>query len=221
MAKTNKRTTPNRIYNRSMRVSLGVRGRISNDTTISGNTYSVPVQVTTDGTDSFLISMNPGVTNAFIASSTIRSIATRYSEYCLTPSTTFHWEPRCPLTATGNYWLAWSDNPDFLVAFLNATTTQRVGMVKTISGAKCYPIWQAATIRMGPPRRKWFTVDASSRLDITNTVERQLTAMDFDRTTQGTFFYAVEGAVASTTVAICYLTETYKVRGLLGALPAA
>lgn len=221
MGKMTKQVTPNKIFNRTMRLNLGVRGRISNDTTLSGNTYSQPISVNVNGVDSFILLINPGYTNNFIASSTLRNIAVRYSEYCATAQTTLHWAPRCPLTATGNYWIAWSDNPDLIVAFLNATVENRVAIVKSISGAKCYPIWQASTLKMGPPKRKWFTMDATGRLDLTDTTQRQLTAMDIDRTSQGAFLYAIEGALASSTVAMMYLTESYKVRGLLGSLPAA
>lgn len=221
MAKRNKRMTPATAMGRTLRVNTTVKGRVTNDTTLSGNTYSQPITSIADGSDAFYFPINPINTVGFISSSTVRSIVQRYTEYRALPNTTVHWEPRCPLTATGNYWVGWSENAEFHMAFVSASPSVRVAMVKTLSNAKCYPIWQASTMRIGASRRNWYAVDNNPYSVLGTVGDRAITAMDYDRGSQGAFYYAVEGALPETQVAIMYSTESYKVRGLLGAIPAA
>jgi len=216
MVKPNKRITPNKVMNRPMRVNLNVRGSISNETTVTGNSYSIAITTSDEGTDAFIYPICPISPFGLVNTSTVRQIARFYTEYKFLASTQIHWEPRCPLTSTGNYWVAWTENPDYIVAFLTGTPTARLALVKTLTNAKCYPIWQSSTHRIGPPRRNWFTVDNSLYNATGSADERELVSMDYDRALQGVFVYAVEGAQPLQEVAIMYSNEQIKVRGLHG-----
>lgn len=206
---------------RPTRINNTVRGRITSNTVISGNTYTGPITTNAAGLDSYYIPMWCNRDGVFLTSSTVRGVGMFYSEYKFQPSTMLYWEPACPLTSTGNYWLAWTDNPELISQFANTgtSTAARVSIVKSVSNARCYPIWQSATIRIGASKRSWYSTDISTLSQGITDQERQITSIDTERLMQGAFLFAVEGALSSQVVARAYVQEHIHVRGLLGTIP--
>lgn len=206
------------------RQKQGVVGRVTNDTRLTGHSYCAIPQSNEQGFDAFYITLAAGlqptgtgaVTVSFIVSSSIRVVASQYQEYKYLPGTKLHWEPRVPVTSTGNYWVGWVDNPELLLRLRSSAPIDRAALIRSIDTMRVYPIWQASTTPIGPPRRPFYNTNVTIFTDTSSESAETLSIMEYERSVQGAFVYLVEGAPADITLAQPYLTEVLHLRGLTG-----
>lgn len=210
--------TPGKLLGNTSKVRQSVRGNIRGETTLRGTSYCFIPEAATDGTDVFIIVLDagrpPSVTAnaAFISSSSIRAVTRLYQEYRYLPGTVLKWEPRVPITSRGNYWIAWCDNPEFIVRYIFATSEVKKTMIRSLSSARVYALWRESTTPIGPPRKRMFNIDAS----VSESTNREVDYNTFERTVQGAFLFLVEGAEPGQAIAQPYLQEVVQLRGLTG-----
>lgn len=206
------------------RQKQGFVGRVTNDTRLTGHSYCAVPQSNETGFDAFYITLAAGlqptgtgaVTVSFIVSSSIRVVASQYQEYKYLPGTKLHWEPRVPVTSTGNYWVGWVDNPELLLRLRSSAPIDRAAIIRSIDTMRVYPIWQASTTPIGPPRRPFYNTNVTIFTDTSSESAETLSILEYERSVQGAFVYLVEGAPANITLAQPYLTEVLHLRGLTG-----
>lgn len=202
----------------------GVVGRVTNDTRLTGHSYCAVPQANAQGFDAFYITLAAGlqptgtgaVSLSFIVSSSIRVLASQYQEYKYLPGTKLHWEPRVPVTSTGNYWVGWVDSPELLLKIRSSAPIDRAAIIRSIDTMRVYPIWQSSTTSIGPSRRPFYNTNSTVFTDTSSVSTETLTIMEYERSVQGAFVYLVEGAPANITLAQPYLTEVLHLRGLTG-----
>jgi len=189
-----------------------------------GHSYCALPTSNATGTDAFMMLLaageqptGTGPTNSgFIVSSTIRAIAARYQEYLYLPGTKLHWEPRVPVTSTGNYWVGWIDNPELLLQMIVGPAATRRAIVQSVDTVRVYPIWQSSVTPIGPPRKKSYNVNTTLFVDTVNLSETTVTIHEIERSVQGAFVFIVDGAPPNITVAQPYISEQISLRGLTG-----
>jgi hypothetical protein len=227
MARRGKNTNMPGFQQKRKKNKQGVRGRITNDTRLTGHSYCNTTTTDATGLDCFMVLLSAGEQPSttgparfgFVVSSSIRQVAACYQEYKYLPGTKLHWEPRVAVTSTGNYWIGYIDNPELIIRFMDgANTIERAAIARSIDTMRIYPIWQSASCSIGPSRRSSYNVNVTLDTDINN-VPRSARIAEIERSCQGAFIFLIEGGNPSTVTAQPYLTEILSLKGLTG-LPA-
>jgi len=224
MARRGKNTNVPGFQQRRKKNKQTVRGRITNDTRLTGHSYCNTTSTDATGLDSFMCLLSAGeqpnpfgeARFGFVVSSSIRRVASSYQEYKYLPGTKFHWEPRVGVTTPGNYWIGYIDNPELILAFMEAvSTTDRANIVRSIDTMRIYPMWQSASCAITSSRRNMYNINATLSLN-PDTIPTPSRIAELERSVQGAFIFLVEGAPPNTIVSQPYLTEVLSLKGLTG-----
>jgi hypothetical protein len=136
------------------------------------------------------------------------TVAGLYNLFKYLPGTMFHYVPQVSMSTSGIVYTAFIDNPEIFVAWHNGTTAERIALIRGINNCRTYPIWQQFSWALTePPRRRMF--DCNATMDV-GSVDA------LDRSWQGAWLYAVDGAPATSTVARAYRYGVLQLEGLTG-----
>lgn len=201
--KSRSRTTrqANVRFNPERRIPrAGIKGAITNTTTLKGNEALFGVNITaTAGRGCFILPLLGG-NAAQRVNSPIARVSSLYSNYKYLPGTTFHYSPSTGTTTPGVVHCCYIDNPElFKLAYeAEAQTNAPVGstnafldFVRSQHNSKTFAVWESFAMPINPvTRRKMFNVNETILLDRFGNVE------EFERSIQGMFLVAVEGGPA-------------------------
>jgi hypothetical protein len=139
----------------------------------------------------FVPGWNGNLTNA-----TGPDLIANYSSAKFLPGTTVTWEPSVSFTKTGRIYVAWTDNPEAVVALGVAqaavvdSTTYLIysDLVKSLGSVQSFPVWMEKTIQFPTKlRRKRFDVNYTASLSNVDVLDRSM---------QTAMFVAIEGCGA-------------------------
>lgn len=199
VVQANVRTNPAR---RAVRPNI--RGAIRESTIIRGNEALLSMDSQSNGSGGGLIAMVPGLSLGRVQSS-LSAVAGMYCNGKFMPGTVLHYAPSTGSTTSGVIHIAWIDNPEIIAsAYANTSGgTPTVALnsaawrdfVRSIGNVRTYSVWEAFDFPMPTTlRRKMFNVNAT----MTETGELSQSPL-VDRSAQGIWVWAVEGAPAVAT----------------------
>lgn len=134
--------------------------------------------------------------NGNLTNATGPDLIANYSSAKFLPGTSVSWEPSVSFTSPGRVYVAWTDNPETVVAIGTAlaavvdSTTYLIysDFVKSLGSVQSFPVWMEKTIQFPTKlRRKRFDVNYSTSLSNVDTLDRSM---------QTTMFVAIEGCGA-------------------------
>lgn len=212
MTKSKRQSDPRQSLNVPRKIRTRVKGRISENTIIRGNSFANTITTDSGGALCGAVPLIAGNVDWMVASG-MSGVSALYNTYRYLPGTMMHWVPQVSMSTTGVVYVAWVDNPEIFKNWyaiaLTGVTANMVAFVKSIGNVKSYPIWQQFSQAMHPVmRRKRFDVNTTVDLANSDTLDRCL---------QGAWLYAVEGGPASSVVARPYRYGVLDLEGLMGA----
>lgn len=209
--KSNKRKATNPLSQQQAAVRaprMSVRGQLTMNTIMQGNTQLAPVTTNANGLSGYvypLVGQDLGTIGS-ASSDPIGRAATLYQQYKYLPGTLYTHVPSVGVNTPGNVYIAYVTNPEIIEKLIGFTTgipnyTAFINGVRSIGNCKSIPIWQQTTLMMELIyRRPKFDVNAGVAAASAYTDPNEN-----DRSVQGAFLVAIEGAPATTVVARPYM----------------
>lgn len=181
------------------------RGRIGLNTVIAGNESLSSITTDINGRLAGAKYLVPGYSSD-LSNTSVQPVAALYNTGKFLPGTAFHWVPQASLSSTGVVFVSFTDNVETISLFQAAATViAQLNIVRQQTNCKQYPLWQLFTMALPPvSRRKMYDVNSDTTFD-TNAL---------DRSCQGAFLYAVDGAPVSAAVCRPYIHSRLMLEGL-------
>lgn len=209
MARKNKRdTNPLTRQQQAVRTPrLSVRGQLGMNTIMHGNTSLSAISTDANGRGGVfypLVGQDTGGTGS-VSSDPIGRASTLYQQYKYLPGTVYNHVPSVGVTQPGNVYIAYVTNPEIIEKMVQTLVAGNlaafINQVRGVGNCKSVPVWQQTSFTMELVyRRPRFDVNAGVAAATPYTDPNES-----DRSVQGGYFVAVEGAPISQVVARPFL----------------